>query len=93
MNEKGWSGGLTNRSERSGILHSEGSIARLCDYPGNGYRPPARPRPEGVSQKYLLRWALSSGPAICEAQAKISREMVRLLGNRRGRNLALLPPA
>jgi integrase len=39
--------------------------------------------PEGMSQKYLLRWALSSGPAIREAQAKISREMVRLLHNRR----------
>jgi integrase len=35
--------------------------------------------PEGMSQKYLLRWALSSGPAIREAQSKISREMVRLL--------------
>jgi integrase len=38
--------------------------------------------PEGMSQKYLLRWALSSGPAIREAQAKISREMVRLLHKR-----------
>jgi hypothetical protein len=35
--------------------------------------------PEGMSQKYLLRWALSSGPAIREAQHKISREIVRLL--------------
>ena len=41
--------------------------------------------PEGMSQKYLLRWALSSGPAIREAQATISREMVRLLHRRRGK--------
>ncbi len=40
--------------------------------------------PEGMSQKYLLRWALSSGPAIREAQLKISRAMVRLLHNRSG---------
>ena len=41
--------------------------------------------PEGMSQKYLLRWALSSGPAIREAQATISRELVRLLHRRRGK--------
>jgi integrase len=35
--------------------------------------------PEGMSQKYLLRWALSSGDAIKEAQAKISATMTRLL--------------
>ena len=35
--------------------------------------------PEGMSQKYLLRWALSSGDAIKEAQAKISATMMRLL--------------
>jgi hypothetical protein len=31
-----------------------------------------------LSQKYLLRWSLSSGSAIREAQGKIWREMVRL---------------
>ena len=35
--------------------------------------------PEGMSQKYLLRWALSSGDAIKEAQVKISATMMRLL--------------
>jgi hypothetical protein len=35
--------------------------------------------PEGMSPKYLLRWALSSGPAIREAQHKISREIMALL--------------
>jgi integrase len=35
--------------------------------------------PEGMSQKYLLSWALSSSDAIKEAQAKISATMMRLL--------------
>jgi integrase len=35
--------------------------------------------PEGMSQRYLLRRARSSGPAIIEAQAKISRRIVELL--------------
>ena len=35
--------------------------------------------PEGMSQKYLLRWALSSGDAIKEAQQKISKTMMQLL--------------
>jgi hypothetical protein len=35
--------------------------------------------PEGMSQKYLLRWALSSADAIKEAQAKISATVMRLL--------------
>jgi integrase len=35
--------------------------------------------PEGMSQKYLLRWAFSSGAAIEEAQGKISAAMMRLL--------------
>jgi integrase len=35
--------------------------------------------PEGMSQRYLLRWAMSSGTAIREAQAKISRTMTALL--------------
>jgi hypothetical protein len=43
--------------------------------------------PEGMSQKYLLRWALSSGPAIREAQQKISCEMVRLLHKRSSRKI------
>jgi hypothetical protein len=38
--------------------------------------------PEDISQKYLLRWVLSSGPAICEAQQKISHEVVALLHKR-----------
>jgi hypothetical protein len=38
--------------------------------------------PEGMSQRYLLRWAMSSGTAIRDAQAKISRDMVRLLRKR-----------
>jgi integrase len=42
--------------------------------------------PEGMSQKYLLRWALSSGPAIREAQQKISCEMLRLLHKRSSRS-------
>ena len=33
--------------------------------------------PEGMSQKYLLRWALPSGDAIKEAQAKISATIMR----------------
>jgi hypothetical protein len=32
-----------------------------------------------MSQKYLLRWTLSSGAAIREAQAKISRAIMQLL--------------
>jgi integrase len=36
--------------------------------------------PEGMSQRYLLRWARASGPAIVGAQAKISRKIVSLLG-------------
>lgn len=35
--------------------------------------------PEGMSQKYLLRWALSSADAVKEAQARISATMMRLL--------------
>jgi integrase len=35
--------------------------------------------PEGMSQRYLLKWAMSSGTAIREAQEKISRKMVALL--------------
>ena len=35
--------------------------------------------PEGMSQRYLLKWAMSSGKAIREAQARISRTMVELL--------------
>jgi integrase len=35
--------------------------------------------PEGMSQKYLIRWARMSGPAIIEAQAKISRTIMALL--------------
>ncbi len=35
--------------------------------------------PEGMSQRYLLRWARASGPAIIEAQAAISRRIVTLL--------------
>ncbi len=36
-------------------------------------------QPEGMSQKYLLKWAMRNGTAIREGQAKISREMVGLL--------------
>ncbi|HEY7230346.1 MAG TPA: site-specific integrase [Pseudolabrys sp.] len=35
--------------------------------------------PEGMSQKYLIRWARMSGPAIIAAQAKISRTIMSLL--------------
>jgi hypothetical protein len=35
--------------------------------------------PEGMSPRYLLRWAMSSGTTIREAQVKISRTMARLL--------------
>ena len=35
--------------------------------------------PEGMSQKYLLRWALSSADAVKEAQTKISATMMQLL--------------
>ena len=35
--------------------------------------------PEGMSQKYLLRWALSSADAVKEAQARISATMMQLL--------------
>jgi integrase len=35
--------------------------------------------PEGMSQKYLLRWAMSSGRAIRDAQRKISHEIALLL--------------
>ena len=35
--------------------------------------------PEGMSQKYLIRWARTSGPAILDAQAKISRTIMQLL--------------
>jgi hypothetical protein len=40
--------------------------------------------PEGMSQRYLLKWAMSSGTAIREAQEKISHKMVALL-HKRGR--------
>jgi integrase len=35
--------------------------------------------PEGMSQRYLLKWARTSGPAIIEAQRKISAKIVALL--------------
>ena len=35
--------------------------------------------PEGMSQKYLIRWARMSGPAIIEAQRTISRTITALL--------------
>ena len=35
--------------------------------------------PEGMSQKYLIRWARMSGPAIIKAQATISKTIIRLL--------------
>ena len=35
--------------------------------------------PEGMSQKYLIRWARMSGPAIIEAQRKISKTIMALL--------------
>jgi integrase len=46
--------------------------------------------PEGMSQRYLLRWALSSGPVFKEAQAKVSKEMMRLLLKGRKPALALV---
>jgi len=36
-----------------------------------------------MSQSYALKWALKSGPAIIEAQAKIRKEIDRLLHARR----------
>lgn len=35
--------------------------------------------PQGMSQRYLLKWARTSDPAIIEAQHKISAKMVALL--------------
>ena len=35
--------------------------------------------PEGMSQKYLIRWARTSAPAILKAQATISRTIMQLL--------------
>jgi hypothetical protein len=35
--------------------------------------------PEGMSQRYLLKWARTSGPAIIEAQRKISQTIMALL--------------
>jgi integrase len=35
--------------------------------------------PEGMSQKYLIRWARMSGPAIIKAQATISKTIMQLL--------------
>jgi integrase len=35
--------------------------------------------PEGMSQKYLIRWARMSGPAIVKAQLNISRTIMSLL--------------
>ncbi|HUZ34006.1 MAG TPA: hypothetical protein VMV19_18145 [Xanthobacteraceae bacterium] len=35
--------------------------------------------PEGMSQRYLLKWARQSGPAIIAAQEKISRKMIELM--------------
>jgi integrase len=36
--------------------------------------------PEGISQKYIVKMILASGPALREAQRKISRRIVGLLG-------------
>jgi hypothetical protein len=36
--------------------------------------------PAGISQRYVARMILSSGPAMREAQRKISRRIVSLLG-------------
>jgi integrase len=38
--------------------------------------------PEGISQKYIARMILSSGPALRSAQAAISRRILKLLGLR-----------
>jgi hypothetical protein len=35
--------------------------------------------PEGMSQRYLLRWAMSSGKAIVEAQHKIPKAIMAAL--------------
>jgi hypothetical protein len=35
--------------------------------------------PEGVKGRYLLKWARNEGPAIIEAQRKISRTITALL--------------
>ena len=45
-------------------------------------------QPEGMSQKYLLKWAMRNGTAIKEGQQKISRTMVRLLHQHRKRMTA-----
>ena len=45
-------------------------------------------QPEGMSQKYLLNWAMRNGTAIKEGQQKISRTMVRLLHQKRKRMTA-----
>ncbi|MGC2460895.1 MAG: hypothetical protein WA446_07990 [Steroidobacteraceae bacterium] len=45
-------------------------------------------QPEGMSQKYLLKWAMRNGTAIKEGQQKISRTMVRLLHQKRKRMTA-----
>lgn len=44
--------------------------------------------PEGMSQRYLLKWAMSSGKAIREAQGRISRTMVDLLHKKTGKRAA-----
>jgi integrase len=36
--------------------------------------------PEGISQKYIVKMMLASGPALRQAQRKISRQIVGLLG-------------
>ena len=36
--------------------------------------------PAGISQRYILKLILASGPAMRAAQATISRRIVRLLG-------------
>jgi hypothetical protein len=46
---------------------------------GGSITPGSKWSQSGMSQKYLLRWALSSGDAIKEAQAKISATMTRSL--------------
>jgi integrase len=46
--------------------------------------------PEGMSQKYLIRWARMSGPASVEAQANISRMIMSAL-RKSGHRLAMTP--
>lgn len=44
--------------------------------------------PEGTSQKYLIRWARVSGPAIIKAQATISKAITALLHAKQPRKRA-----